>query len=450
MDAAAAAAEDPQPAEYRVVVVTGDVRGAGSSAPAVIVLIGEDGESEPYMIGGGEEVAGDEDIGFSRATRKSYNVLSKQQLGQLRRLYVRQLPSPSAQGTGWYLDRIEVAGPGGEQWTFPCASWLGKSDAGGDDLAGGPVVERTLLPVDLASLSSFEARQFVNLNPLFAPIHVASSGVAVPHPEKVAAGLKGLNKKGYGFAGEDSYFYCSNRNGVFAMGVSDGVYAWREKGIDAGLYSQKLMEYARLSVTMGTTDVLRVVQYASKRVRRERLRGSATCCVALVDMLQGRMASANLGDSGIMVIGPRSETSAEWPVFVPPGAKLPMVVKYRSPQQEHSFGRPYQLGHHEYADSPDDAMLTTLPVGPGDVLLMGSDGLFDNVSEEEIRLEVERLVHLGAQPVAISQRLAHLAFTYSLDRDRETPYSLGASEAFDMVYSGGKADDISVVCALLQ
>ena len=41
MDAAAAAAEEPQPAEYRVVVVTGDVRGAGSSAPAVIVLIGE-------------------------------------------------------------------------------------------------------------------------------------------------------------------------------------------------------------------------------------------------------------------------------------------------------------------------------------------------------------------------------------------------------------------------
>ena len=52
-------------------------------------------------------------------------------------------------------------------------------------------------------------------------------------------------------------------------------------------------------------------------------------------------------------------------------------------------------GHHEYADSPDDAMLTTLPVGPGDVLLMGSDGLFDNVAEEEIRLEVERLVHAG-------------------------------------------------------
>lgn len=49
----------------------------------------------------------------------------------------------------------------------------------------GAVMERTLLPVDLAALSSFEARQFVNLNPLFAPIQVASSGLAVPHPEKV-------------------------------------------------------------------------------------------------------------------------------------------------------------------------------------------------------------------------------------------------------------------------
>ncbi len=56
----------------------------------------------------------------------------------------------------------------------------------------------------------------------------------------------------------------------------------------------------------------------------------------------------------------------------------------------------------------------------------------------------------GQQPSGIAQRLAHLAFSHSLDRDMETPYSLGASEAFDMVYSGGKADDITVLCALLQ
>ena len=39
-----------------------------------------------------------------------------------------------------------------------------------------------------------------------------------------------------------------------------------------------------------------------------------------------------------------------------------MHVKYHSPQQEHQFGFPYQLGHHDNADSVENAMLMTLPV----------------------------------------------------------------------------------------
>ena len=39
-------------------------------------------------------------------------------------------------------------------------------------------------------------------------------------------------------------------------------------------------------------------------------------------------------------------------------------------------------------------------------------------------------------PSALAHRLAGAAFQHSLDRSGQTPYSLGASEAFDMVYSG--------------
>lgn len=39
-------------------------------------------------------------------------------------------------------------------------------------------------------------------------------------------------------------------------------------------------------------------------------------------------------------------------------------------------------------------------------------------------------------PSALAHRLAGAAFQASLDRHSQTPYSLGASEAFDMVYSG--------------
>ena len=44
----------------------------------------------------------------------------------------------------------------------------------------------------------------------------------------------------------------------------------------------------------------------------------------------------------------------------PGGARY--ELRYHTPQQEHSFGCPYQLGHYEGADAPEDAMLMTLPV----------------------------------------------------------------------------------------
>lgn len=98
-------------------------------------------------------------------------------------------------------------------------------------------------------------------------------------------------------------------------------------------------------------------------------------------------------------------------------------------------------------------MLATMPVAAGDILFLGSDGLFDNLSEGEAAEEVAAaLAEAGgrAQPAALARRLAFLAFRWSLDKRRETPFSLGAREAFDMVYSGGKADDVTVVCAVLE
>ena len=37
------------------------------------------------------------------------------------------------------------------------------------------------------------------------------------------------------------------------------------------------------------------------------------------------------------------------------------------------------------------------------------------------------------------------AYHASMDKRRTTPYSLAATDYFDMVYSGGKRDDITVV-----
>jgi protein phosphatase PTC7 len=449
--AAAAPSADPfspRQATYFVEIITGDVRGAGSPAPAAITIFGEDGESESHVIGAEESGAG-----FQRATRKTYVVYAKD-LGSLKRILVQQmapteLPDrPAADNddqaatTGWYLDRIEVRGPEGEHWVFPCGAWLGTAATGAP---GDAPEERNLIPADFAGRDVHRSSLHDPAHRITQPLAVETSGISLPHPEKVATGAKGVNRKGAGHGGEDSYFYAGNRNGIYALGVADGVYEWRTSGIDAGAFSRQLMEYCRQAVELGTTDVLRVLQFASKHLRRAGTQGSSTVCLALVDTLQGRLAAANIGDSGFMLLGrgpgkQRGEGSG----------RGQLVVRYRSPQQEHSFGHPYQLGHHAAADAPEDAMLTTMPVYPGDILVMGSDGLFDNVSDEEIVDMVNAAVVQGQPASAIAQALAFAAFGASVDRKRVTPYSLAASAAFDMVYNGGKADDITAVVLELQ
>ena len=47
---------------------------------------------------------------------------------------------------------------------------------------------------------------------------------------------------------------CSN--GMVGLGVADGVYGWKEQGIDSGLFSRTLMRYARETIAAGETDPL--------------------------------------------------------------------------------------------------------------------------------------------------------------------------------------------------
>jgi hypothetical protein len=68
--------------------------------------------------------------------------------------------------------------------------------------------------------------------------------------------------------------------------------------------------------------------------------GSSTVCLLTINLDVGRLQAATLGDSGIFVLGHR------------PGSGR-LEVKFRTPQQEHEFGRPYQLGHFPHSNTPD-------------------------------------------------------------------------------------------------
>ena len=53
-------------------------------------------------------------------------------------------------------------------------------------------------------------------------------------------------------------------------------------------------------------------------------------------------------------------------------------------------------------------------------------------------------------PGALARELASMAYQESRTKNAFTPYSYAASEWFDMVYNGGKPDDIAIVAAFVD
>lgn len=410
---------------FTIKVVTGNIRGAGTTAAVFVQLVGAHGISPPYHIG-------DEDFEFTRGSVKSFHVPVPRDIGPLRRLHVQRAEvSQCTLGDGWFLEQVEVESPDGQFYLFPCHSWLGQSDCG--DFNGS--LERNLLPCAVVAQPEEDVAS--------QPVEVAASGIAIPHPDKIARDhIKGVNKKSFGYGGEDAYFYCHGKNGIFGMGVADGVYMWKEKGIDSGVFSRTLMETALHMIQAGCEDVYRVMQTAARHVESEGVYGSSTCSLMTINMPRGRLQAANLGDSGFLVVG-YEPTHEDDP-------NLRLRIKFRTTQLEHDFGCPYQLGHQKTANKPEDAELASFPVIKGDVIVMGSDGLLDNVSDAEVLAAVEKVKAEHGKPPQLAQLLAKMAFETSLDRKKSTPYSKAATEAFDMVYTGGKPDDITVLVAFLE
>lgn len=80
------------------------------------------------------------------------------------------------------------------------------------------------------------------------------------------------------------------------------------------------------------------------------------------------MLQANLGDCGVLLVRGKAVAQA-------------------TPPLQHSFNFPYQLGCQDLgaaSDLPSDADQFEVDLQKGDVIVMASDGLIDNVYPEEV------------------------------------------------------------------
>ncbi|CAN6915760.1 unnamed protein product [Brassica oleracea] len=240
------------------------------------------------------------------------------------------------------------------------------------------------------------------------PLKLVSGSCYLPHPDKEATG------------GEDAHFICAEEQ---ALGVADGVGGWAELGIDAGYYSRELMSNSVNAIhdePKGSIDPARVLEKAHTSTKSQ---GSSTACIiALTD--QG-LNAINLGDSGFMVVREGHTV-------------------FRSPVQQHDFNFTYQLESGSNGDLPSSGQVFTVSVAPGDVIIAGTDGLFDNLYNNEITAIVVQAVRAGTDPQVTAQKIAALARQRAQDKNRQTPFSTAAQDA-GFRYYGGKLDDITVV-----
>ena len=232
-------------------------------------------------------------------------------------------------------------------------------------------------------------------------------------------------------AGEDAHFISQCGS---SLGVADGVGGWVDVGVDAGKYSRELMAHASEYVAdTGSIDPGRILAEAYKCTKAI---GTTTACVLSVK--DGIMRASNLGDSGFILL---RHDQQRWRVVS------------KSTEQQHYFNCPLQLGTNS-ADTPANADLYSAACLPGDLVIVGTDGMFDNLFIGDIAAYLSKDSrskpgpNLAGNLQSLTHDLAMLAYNTSRDQKAKTPFAKGANKN-GYTHQGGKMDDITIVVAVV-
>lgn len=154
------------------------------------------------------------------------------------------------------------------------------------------------------------------------------------------------------------------------------------------------------------------------------------------------MNTLNLGDSAYMILRPeRGATAVE---------KL-----FRSESQQHYFNCPYQTGMR-YNPPSEEAKVDSHQVQHNDIIILATDGVTDNLFDEEIIRECVKpylradgeLARLEDAALCISSKAESVSYSKTI----ETPWTVSAVADGQKREEeiGGKEDDITVIVAQVK
>ena len=171
----------------------------------------------------------------------------------------------------------------------------------------------------------------------------------VPHPDKGD--------------GEDTWFVINDAQSP-AAGVFDGVGAWQEDGINPIFWSVAVAEGCSAAVMDGMMGPIKILSEGYRAEQQSNHEGSCTACIAIKNGPRS-IAVANLGDSAIALY--RDDE-----------------LIFETQQQEYMFNYPYALSSEKDATPADADRKLLTKLKSGDILILATDGLWDNLYHKEI------------------------------------------------------------------
>eukprot|EP00918_Siedleckia_nematoides_P023374 GHVU01050408.1.p1 GENE.GHVU01050408.1~~GHVU01050408.1.p1 ORF type:complete len:304 (+),score=67.14 GHVU01050408.1:565-1476(+) len=269
-----------------------------------------------------------------------------------------------------------------------------------------------------------------------------------------------------------------------AMGVADGVSEWRTRGLSPQAFAGDLMLACRRVAVRSRHPADWAASSCSSDNRAHRVlveafeavtaHGGSTATVACIDYTGCYLDVASIGDTALLLLRRDAASGA-------------MKVIFRTMTQEHNFNRPFQLvklpkveeaaslqaiGKRKLArltlqvhlagkdpiDTPADALHYRVPVIEGDLIIIGTDGLFDNMYEDDIcrvctltlsPTEAADCVppHPATPAGAVARAVLETATYIAKDVSASVPWSRRAALETGEATTGGKMDDIAVAAA---
>jgi protein phosphatase PTC7 len=244
--------------------------------------------------------------------------------------------------------------------------------------------------------------------------------------------------------------------------VADGVGGWAKSGVNPGLYSRfltktvvDLFQMAEQQETSNEKDhdddddlLVNIVHKANHIAAAEHI-GSATCTVVRLvgpDALQ----TLNIGDSGYSIHRRRNAATQD---KTETSSQPPLEVVFASVPAQKQFNFPYQIGG-KYGDVVSEvADQNTHTLLPGDVIVVYSDGVSDNLYPQEYHDCIDRYSHkISPSDIdlvshsLVADCIARQAYVLGKDKTFDSPFAQGARDV-GKLYVGGKHDDITVTVA---